>query len=85
MNETRAAPRSVGLETRSIDYVPKNERHGKVWHIGPLWFMNNAQLATLAVGTTRFALGGNPRAGRLSWLPSANQAGQVRGGRRNRR
>jgi NCS1 family nucleobase:cation symporter-1 len=51
--------RSGGLETRSIDYVPKNERHGKVWHIGPLWFMSNAQLATLAVGTTSFALGGN--------------------------
>jgi nucleobase:cation symporter-1, NCS1 family len=23
---------------------------GKVWHLGPLWFMSNAQIATLAVG-----------------------------------
>jgi nucleobase:cation symporter-1, NCS1 family len=40
-----------GVEVRSIDYVPLNERHGKVWSQGPLWFMSNAQIATLAVGT----------------------------------
>ncbi len=43
-------PRVGGIEVRSIDYVPLNERHGKVWHLGPLWFMSNAQIATLAVG-----------------------------------
>ena len=59
MSAPTTAPRSGGLETRSIDYVPKSERHGKVWHIGPLWFMSNAQIATLAVGVTSFALGGN--------------------------
>jgi NCS1 nucleoside transporter family len=42
--------RTSGLEVRSIDYVPLNERHGRVWHLGPLWFMSNAQIATLAVG-----------------------------------
>ena len=42
--------RRGGLEVRSIDYVPLNERHGKLWHLGPLWFMSNAQIATLAVG-----------------------------------
>jgi NCS1 family nucleobase:cation symporter-1 len=55
----KSETRTSGLETRSIDYVPKNERHGKVWHIGPLWFMSNAQIATLAVGTTSFLFGGN--------------------------
>jgi Purine-cytosine permease and related proteins len=59
MSATQAETRSGALETRSIDYVPKSERHGKVWHIGPLWFMSNAQIATLAVGVTSFALGGN--------------------------
>ncbi|HEY5224920.1 MAG TPA: cytosine permease [Microbacteriaceae bacterium] len=59
MSATQTKPRTGGLEVRSIDYVPKSERHGKVWHIGPLWFMSNAQLATLAVGVTSFALGGN--------------------------
>ncbi|HEX5118479.1 MAG TPA: cytosine permease [Pseudonocardiaceae bacterium] len=47
---TTTSPRIEGLEVRSIDYVPMSERHGKVWHLGPLWFMSNAQLATLAVG-----------------------------------
>src|ERR1700761_816640 len=42
--------RAGGIEVRSIDYVPLTERHGKVWHLGPLWFMSNAQIATLAVG-----------------------------------
>jgi NCS1 nucleoside transporter family len=47
---TATQPRPGGLEVRSIDYVPLSERHGKVWHLGPLWFMSNAQIATLAVG-----------------------------------
>lgn len=59
MSTSTTTARSTGFETRSIDYVPKSERHGKVWHIGPLWFMSNAQIATLAVGVTSFALGGN--------------------------
>src|SRR6202044_3570874 len=55
----KTEPRSGGIETRSIDYVPKSERNGKVWHIGPLWFLSNAQIATLAVGPTSFLFGGN--------------------------
>lgn len=47
-----------GLETRSIDYVPLSERHGKLWHLGPLWFMSNAQIATLAVGLISITSGG---------------------------
>jgi nucleobase:cation symporter-1, NCS1 family len=47
---TTTQPRTGGLEVRSIDYVPLSERHGKIWHLGPLWFMSNAQIATLAVG-----------------------------------
>src|SRR6202163_3419911 len=51
-----APPR--GLEVRSIDYVPLAERHGKLWHLGPLWFMSNAQIATLAVGLISITTGG---------------------------
>ncbi|MGI8993432.1 MAG: purine-cytosine permease family protein [Nocardioidaceae bacterium] len=51
--------RIAGLEVRSIDYVPLNERHGNVWSQGPLWFMSNAQIATLAVGTFSVVGGGN--------------------------
>jgi NCS1 family nucleobase:cation symporter-1 len=49
----------AGVEVRSIDYVPLDERHGKVWSQGPLWFMSNAQIATLAVGTFSAIGGGN--------------------------
>ncbi|MDQ6934058.1 MAG: cytosine permease [Actinomycetota bacterium] len=51
--------RIAGLEVRSIDYVPLDERHGKLWHLGPLWFMSNAQIATLAVGLISITSGGN--------------------------
>ncbi|MDQ1635663.1 MAG: nucleobase:cation symporter, family [Frankiaceae bacterium] len=57
--DTSNPSRIAGVEVRSIDYVPLNERHGKVWSQGPLWFMSNAQIATLAVGTASVLSGGN--------------------------
>src|ERR1700712_2391828 len=48
-----------GIEARSIDYVPLRERHGKVSDMGPLWFMSNAQIATLAVGLISITTGGD--------------------------
>jgi purine-cytosine permease-like protein len=45
------------IESRSIDYIPLAERHGKVWHLWPVWFAGNAQLATLATGTVGAAEG----------------------------
>jgi purine-cytosine permease-like protein len=56
---TTAEPRRGAVEIRSIDYVPLAERHGKLWHLGPLWFMSNAQIATLAVGVLGVTSGGN--------------------------
>ena len=47
------------VEIRSIDYVPVRERHGKPWHLGPVWFQGNAQLSTLAVGAIGVSLGLN--------------------------
>src|SRR6202166_5234823 len=47
------------IDTRSIDYVPLAERHGRVWHLWPVWFAGGAHLATLAVGVLGIALGGN--------------------------
>ena len=58
-SSTATGGRVGGIEVRSIDYVPLNERHGKVWSQGPLWFMSNAQIATLAVGTFSVTGGGN--------------------------
>jgi nucleobase:cation symporter-1, NCS1 family len=56
----REAPgsRSGGMiETRSIDYVPARERHGKVWHQGPFWFTGNFVLTTMVTGFIGPALG----------------------------
>ena len=58
-SSTATGGRVGGIEVRSIDYVPLNERHGKVWSQGPLWFMSNAQIATMAVGTFSVTGGGN--------------------------
>src|SRR5271157_2317459 len=40
----------LGIETRSIDYVPEAERHGKVSSQGPFWFLGNFQFFTIAIG-----------------------------------
>ncbi len=57
--ETRTNQGAGAVEVRSIDYVPVSERHGKPWHLGPVWFQGNAQLATLAVGLLGPSLGLN--------------------------
>lgn len=45
------------IESRSIDYVPDDERHGKVSHQGPFWFVGNFQPFTLALGFVGPSLG----------------------------
>ncbi len=47
------------VEVRSIDYVPLRERHGKVWHLAPVWVAGNANLGTIAVGFVGIAAGAN--------------------------
>lgn len=49
----------AGIERRSIGYVPIAERHGKVWHLFPVWFTGGAQLATVATGFIGISMGGN--------------------------
>jgi NCS1 nucleoside transporter family len=62
------------IEARSIDYVPLAERHGKVWHLWPVWFSGDAHLVTLAVGVVGVALGGN-----LAWSSIAVLLGSALG------
>jgi purine-cytosine permease-like protein len=54
------------IEQRSIEYVPLRERHGKLWHLWPVWFTGGAHLATIATGFVGVALGGN-----LVWMAAA--------------
>lgn len=58
-NSTTTDSSAAGLkiETRSIDYVPRTERHGKVWHQGPFWFTGNFVLTTMVTGFTGASLG----------------------------
>lgn len=53
-NAGRELPR---LEVRSIDYVPREERHGKIWHQGPFWFTGNFVFLTMMVGFTGPSMG----------------------------
>jgi NCS1 nucleoside transporter family len=54
------------IEQHSIDYVPLAERHGKVWHLWPVWFSGDAHLATVATGVVGIALGGS-----FAWMAIA--------------
>jgi purine-cytosine permease-like protein len=57
--EGRTATTSQGIELRSIDWVPHEERHGKVSHVFAVWFSGNAELTTFATGVVAMSLGGN--------------------------
>src|ERR1700759_2509603 len=59
------------IEQRSIDYIPLAERHGKVWHLWPVWFSGDAHLATVATGVVGVALGGNLLWMSIGGLPGA--------------
>ena len=45
------------IEVRSIDWVPDNERHGKLWHQTPLWFLGNFQYFSIPIGFIGPAMG----------------------------
>jgi len=75
---TAAAPPAeatpAALEVHSIDYIPQKERHGKVQDQFTLWFLGNAELATLVVGFIGISLGLN-----LFWSLVAIILGEVFG------
>ncbi|GHE79473.1 cytosine permease [Amycolatopsis deserti] len=73
VNSRNTPPRPGGLrgiESRSIDYVPLRERHGKAWHLWPVWFTGDAHLATVATGVLGISMGSN-----LLWTGIAIIAG----------
>lgn len=62
------------IESRSIDYVPLAERKGRAWHLWPVWFTGDANLATIAAGAIGISMGGN-----LLWSAIAIVLGNVLG------
>jgi purine-cytosine permease-like protein len=55
--QTTEAPTLGEIERRSIDWVPEDERHGKLWHQAPLWFLGNFQYFSIPIGFIGPALG----------------------------
>ena len=47
----------ASIETRSIDYIPAGERHGKVSAQGPFWFLGNFHFFTVTIGFIGPSLG----------------------------
>jgi purine-cytosine permease-like protein len=45
------------VEVHSIDWVPTNERHGRLWHQAPLWFLGNFQYFSIPIGFIGPAMG----------------------------
>lgn len=52
-----AAARPPQIETRSIDFVPEDERRGKVGDQGPFWFLSNFHFMSIALGFVGPSLG----------------------------
>lgn len=54
-----ADPTSRLVERRAIEYIPLRERHGKAWHVTPVWIACSANLTGLAIGGLGIASGLN--------------------------
>jgi nucleobase:cation symporter-1, NCS1 family len=65
---------TTGIETRSIDWIPDEERHGKVSSVGALWFVGNINLTAMATGVTALAVGAS-----LFWTVVATVLGSLFG------
>jgi purine-cytosine permease-like protein len=51
------APPAREIEQRSIDWVPEDQRHGRLWHQAPLWFLGDFQYFSIPIGFIGPALG----------------------------
>ena len=65
----------IGLEQRSIDYIPEAERHGHPNTLFTLWFASNVQITAVATGALAVVLGLN-----LVWAIITILVGNLVGG-----
>ncbi len=56
-NDNTSPLRPGGIESRSIEWIPPEERHGKVRQQGPFWFLCNFHPLTVALGLVGPSLG----------------------------
>jgi purine-cytosine permease-like protein len=68
------AVQPLGIEQHSIDWVPNNERHGEVKHLGALWFVSNINLTAMATGVAALSIGAG-----LTWTILATVIGSLFG------
>lgn len=77
--EARTEPRSdaLGVETRTIDYIPENERHGKARNLFTIWFGGNIMMLSIATGLLATAVYGLPIWAAILALVVGNLVGGV--------
>ena len=63
------------IETRSIDYIPESERHGKLFSQFTLWLGTNLQITAIVTGALAVVLGGD-----VFWSLTGLLIGQLLGG-----
>lgn len=63
------------IETRSIDFIPESERHGRLFSQFTLWFGANLQITAIVTGALAVVLGGD-----VFWSLIGLLIGQVFGG-----
>ncbi|MCP9950964.1 purine-cytosine permease family protein [Actinomadura madurae] len=64
----------LGAEARSIDFIPNEERTGKAWHLGTVWFGASVNLTGLATGFATLSIGAS-----LFWTVVATVFGSLFG------
>jgi len=76
MQKSKPVPgKSTLIETRSIDYIPDSERHGKLSSQFTLWLGTNLQITAIVTGALVIVLGGD-----LFWSLIGLLIGQLLGG-----
>ncbi|GAA4402051.1 purine-cytosine permease family protein [Tsukamurella soli] len=72
--EKNTTAQTTLVESRSIDWVPHEERHGKLWHQLPLWFLGNFQYSSVVIGFIGPSMGLS-----LAWTAVAGALGIIIG------
>lgn len=71
----QAKPSSSLIEKRAIDFIPENERHGRLLSQFTLWFSANLQITAVITGALAVVLGGE-----VFWSLIGLLIGQLLGG-----
>lgn len=50
---------TTSVESHSVDWIPLEERHGKPWHVGAVWFVSNMNITPMATGVAAYSMGGH--------------------------